>query len=113
MLDIACNTLGRYRSNCSFDGHAVIPVTIPCDQTNLIYNDHGKMQSFIDASVCELNHNKEMKPLQKSFQFFPKHTVRRKNEFIQSKKNNNYFDKSMFFILSDVSEVFLQSIFKL
>ena len=32
---------------------------------------------------------------------------------IQSKKNNNYFDKSMLFILSDVSDVFLQSILPL
>lgn len=49
MLDIACITFGRYCSNCSFDGHTVIPVTIPSNQTNLIYNVHGKVQSFIDA----------------------------------------------------------------
>ena len=71
MLGIACNTLSRYLSNCSFDGHAVIPVTVLSDQTNSICNDHGKLQTFIDVSVRKLNHNKEMKTLQRShFNFF-------------------------------------------
>ena len=79
MLDLAAERLASYWRNVTYDGHAVVPISILSRETNKIYDDHD---TFVEAPLRDFNTKNDLKNLRKEFKFLTKHAVRRGNEFV-------------------------------
>ena len=49
MLDNAANMLGKYWDCCTFDGHPVVPITIPSDEDKT-YDEHEILR-FVGSPI--------------------------------------------------------------
>lgn len=80
MLDNASNTLKEYWDNLTYDGNPVISIPIKSKNESSKYKDHASVEKLVNATVKTLESNEETYPLlRKEFQFYCRHTKRRRN----------------------------------
>ena len=80
MLDTAADLLGKYWNCCTFDGHPIVPITVPSDEDKT-YDEHDDILRLIGAPMKELESDKKLQSFRKKFKFIAMHAVRRQNEF--------------------------------
>ena len=58
MLDNAAYRLGQYWDCCTFDGHPVIPITIPSEESE-VYDEHNDILRLVGAPMKEFEKDKK------------------------------------------------------
>ena len=79
MLDEAANQLVHHWENITYDGHAVVPMTVPSNNTSRSYCDHQRVEKCVHANVKALREDPDLLPLVREFQFLCLHADRRRN----------------------------------
>ena len=68
MLDNAADQMASYWKNTTFDGHAVIPITVPSNDGETTYNIHEDVHRFAYASRRAFEDDTTLQNLEKLFQ---------------------------------------------
>ena len=84
MLDNAADILAKYWDSCSYDGHAVIPITVP-STTSQTYNEHEDILKFVAAPLRDFKASAKLRAHRKKFRFYANHAIRHENEFVLMK----------------------------
>ena len=78
MLDNASNILKKYW--CTYDENPATLIPIKRKNDSSRYKDHASVEKLVNATVKTLESNEETYPLlRKEFQFYCRHTKRRRN----------------------------------
>ena len=84
MSDNAADILAKYWDFCSYDGHAVIPFTVP-STTSQTYNEHEDILKFVTAPLRDFKASAKLRAHRKNFRFYANNTIHHENEFVLMK----------------------------